>query len=91
MIDLKMRPPLSPVYTKVNHKKKNIKFIDKINIFTIHKAQNKSFAQLLHIYRITQSYDSNYINLDPTSSMILGRITILITLIPQLLTILLCF
>ena len=33
---------LSPVYEKVN--KKHIKFINKINIFIITKAQNKSFA-----------------------------------------------
>ena len=39
------RAPLSPVYEKVNQKKKYVKFINKINIFTINTAQNKSFAQ----------------------------------------------
>ena len=33
----------SPVYEKINPKKKILKFMNKINIFTINEAQNKNF------------------------------------------------
>ena len=38
MVIYRTGPPLSPVYKKVNQKLKYVKFINKINKFTINKA-----------------------------------------------------
>ena len=43
--------PLSPVYEKINQKKKYVKFINKINIFIINKMHNTNFAQGLQIFQ----------------------------------------
>ena len=50
MID-RIRRSLSPVYEKVNQNKKYVKFTNKINIFIINKAQNKSFAHGPKIFK----------------------------------------
>ena len=43
--------PLSPVYEKVNQKKKYVKFINEVNIFIINKTQNNNFAQDLQNFQ----------------------------------------
>ena len=47
--------PLSPVYEKIEKKKKNVKFINKINIFIITKTQTKHFAKGLKFFKTALS------------------------------------